>query len=113
MIGFGFTVPGRPVPWQRTASYHGRRITPTKTRDYQKRVGFAALAFLPKGWPLDARYSVEIFAKTTRRPDLDNIAKTVCDALNGIAWKDDRQVDRIYIERHAGESIEVSVEVLS
>lgn len=27
-----------------------------------------------------------------KRPDLDNLLKTVCDALNGYVWKDDSQV---------------------
>jgi Holliday junction resolvase RusA-like endonuclease len=27
-----------------------------------------------------------------RKPDVDNIGKIVLDALNGVAWKDDRQV---------------------
>ena len=26
------------------------------------------------------------------KPDWDNVAKLVCDALNGVAWKDDSQV---------------------
>jgi len=28
----------------------------------------------------------------TSKPDLDNVAKCLLDALNGIAWKDDKQV---------------------
>lgn len=30
--------------------------------------------------------------RPTKKPDADNIAKAVLDALNGIAWKDDNQV---------------------
>lgn len=26
------------------------------------------------------------------RPDIDNLVKLVCDALNGLAWKDDGQI---------------------
>ena len=32
-----------------------------------------------------------------RRPDLDNAAKSVCDALNGIAYKDDKDVLRLMV----------------
>lgn len=28
----------------------------------------------------------------TKKPDVDNVAKIVLDALNGVAWDDDRQV---------------------
>lgn len=28
----------------------------------------------------------------TTRPDVDNVGKTICDALNGLAWKDDSQI---------------------
>lgn len=31
----------------------------------------------------------------TSKPDLDNIIKVICDALNGVAWHDDAQVVRV------------------
>ena len=34
-----------------------------------------------------------------KKPDCDNLVKTVCDALNGIAWKDDSQVCRLTAEK--------------
>jgi Holliday junction resolvase RusA-like endonuclease len=33
------------------------------------------------------------------RPDADNIIKSICDALNGLAFKDDRQIADIEFER--------------
>jgi len=38
-------------------------------------------------------------AQPTKRPDLDNYIKTVLDALNKYAWKDDSQVVRIVGEK--------------
>lgn len=28
----------------------------------------------------------------TKKPDCDNIAKIICDALNGVAYDDDKQI---------------------
>ncbi len=38
---------------------------------------------------------VDIDNKTKLRGDLDNYIKTILDALNGIAWRDDSQVVKI------------------
>ena len=38
------------------------------------------------------------------RQDVDNLAKSVLDALTGIAWDDDRQVRRLVIEKSYGEA---------
>lgn len=38
-----------------------------------------------------------------RKCDADNIAKAVLDALNGVAWKDDRQVTRLVCEKRIAE----------
>jgi len=35
---YQFVVPGRPVPWQRTARKNGRRFTRRKSREYKKLV---------------------------------------------------------------------------
>ena len=34
-----------------------------------------------------------------KKPDLDNLAKAVMDALNGIAWGDDAQVNHIVMDK--------------
>lgn len=39
----------------------------------------------------------------TSKPDADNLCKAVCDALNGIAWKDDSQVCDLRITKFIGE----------
>jgi Holliday junction resolvase RusA-like endonuclease len=32
-----------------------------------------------------------------RKGDIDNYSKTILDALNGKAWRDDRQIARLYV----------------
>lgn len=36
------------------------------------------------------------------KPDADNLAKSVCDALNGLAFKDDSQVYQLTVEKWIG-----------
>ncbi len=41
----------------------------------------------------------------TKKPDVDNCAKSILDALNGIAYKDDSQVIRLSVcKRYASEA---------
>lgn len=43
----------------------------------------------------------------TKKPDADNIAKIICDALNGVAYADDKQIISLTIEK--GYSLEPKV----
>lgn len=41
--------------------------------------------------------------RPTTRPDVDNYAKSILDALNGITWKDDSQIVSLTINKRYGE----------
>ena len=50
----------------------------------------------------------------TKRPDLDNLSKAIVDGLNGVAFKDDRQIVNMHSEKyyHSGNNksrIEISI----
>lgn len=49
--------------------------------------------------------------KPTKKPDIDNIAKVVLDALNGIAYKDDTQVINLELHKKYGEIGKVMVSI--
>ena len=49
--------------------------------------------------------------KPTKKPDIDNIVKVICDALNCIAYKDDTQVVELEIKKVYGELEKVVVEI--
>ena len=38
----------------------------------------------------------------TKKPDVDNIAKVVCDALNGVAYRDDVQITELSVSKRYG-----------
>lgn len=51
-------------------------------------------------------------ARPTRRPDLDNIAKSILDALNHLAYNDDSQVVRLTISKYYCRAGEERTEVV-
>lgn len=47
----------------------------------------------------------------TKKPDIDNIAKCVLDALNKLAYRDDTQVVRLHTEKRYAKIPRVEVEI--
>lgn len=47
----------------------------------------------------------------TKKPDIDNIAKCILDALNGVAFHDDTQVVKLCMEKFYAEKPRVEVEI--
>lgn len=97
-----FTVPGDPIPWERARTGGGHHVTPPRTRAWQDLVKHHALnAIRPPdrrhGGPVSIR--LRFWRETRRKCDWDNLAKSVCDALNGIAWEDDSQIDIALVTR--------------
>jgi crossover junction endodeoxyribonuclease RusA len=90
---FELTVPGEPVPNARArAGAHGH-YTPRRTVEYRERV---QATWMVAGRPSlgDAPFvlSASFYRSSRRECDLDNLVKGVLDALNGLAWADDRQL---------------------
>lgn len=115
-----FTVPGEPVAWQRAGvSRTGRHYTRPATRAFEAKVRTMAQHAAERvGWSptRDDRYAVTLRVYRTHESkggDVDNYAKAVCDAMNGIAYQDDRYVRRleVVVERDAKTPrVEVMVE---
>jgi Holliday junction resolvase RusA-like endonuclease len=96
-----FTVEGEPVAKERprtvTNAYgETRTITPAKTRDHEAAIAWTFKAKYP-GWePSTDAVSVHVAFRTgSKSKDVDNMLKTVLDALNGVVYVDDRQVVQI------------------
>lgn len=77
------------------------------------KVQITACYGLPKGkskaWRADA-LAGKLFP--SRKPDLDNVAKLVLDALNGIAWQDDAGVISLQLWKYYEETSRVIVTVM-
>lgn len=39
-------------------------------------------------------------AEPLKRPDIDNLTKTILDGLNGVAYEDDKQIIKVITEKH-------------
>lgn len=101
-----FEVVGRPVPKARPRVVtKGKRrfaYTPKKVKDWEELVAEEARRHFerPFDWPVVVSMVFYIERPRSRRldfwvsttPDLDNLEKSVLDALNGIAYTDDRLV---------------------
>ena len=90
-----FTIPGRPVPKQRPRTgRNGRIYTPKKSRSYEETVGWAGKQVFKNPYDGPVQLQVNVYLSAPGG-DLDNYVKSIQDGLNGIAWRDDRQVTRL------------------
>jgi Holliday junction resolvase RusA-like endonuclease len=134
-----FTVPGEPTgkARPRVGNRPGftQTYTPEKTATYENLVrlefqhaanaqGYMPILEGPVRVRIDAYYSVpkstsrkrwrEMLAgwvHPTKKPDWDNIGKIVCDALNGIAYRDDSQVVDGRVLKHFADIPRVEVQI--
>lgn len=49
--------------------------------------------------------------KPTVKPDCDNIAKNINDALNGIVYPDDKQIVSLIVNKHYGNNADVKIRI--
>ena len=125
MIG---SIVGKARPRMNTRT--GRAYTPTNTKLYEYSLRQWFIREYPYFKPLENRVKVSIIAyfdipKSTSKkkqkqmldceifptvkPDTDNIAKSILDSLNGIAYLDDKQVVKLEVEKYYATSANVAV----
>lgn len=54
---------------------------------------------------------LELKIRPTKKPDADNIAKIILDALNGVAFKDDTQVVELIVSKYYGAEPQVMLDI--
>lgn len=103
-----FSAPIAPVPFKRAAGF-GRRFNPPQYSDFKNQLGFFARRAMDGREPLSGK--IKLYAEIYRniKPeslnfgDWDNHAKAISDALNGICYKDDRQIVDGHVRLFKGE----------
>lgn len=87
----------------------------TQTRILKKFVAaFArknAASIRPWFGPFEVRIWTSVMKEKPGAHDVDNVAKAILDALDGIFWRDDRQVVRLISERFVGDANRIAVKV--
>ena len=125
MKTLSFTVQGQPQGKGRPRmTKSGHVYTPAKTREYEERIRNAAMSemgrskilpwkdkqplkviiecffALPKSATKRQRIDVlEHRAFPLKKPDIDNVAKSILDAMNGYVYGDDSQVTDLVITK--------------
>jgi len=126
-----FFVSGKPQGKERPRFANGIVYTPRKTLDYETKIkgcflidggkkstkelniDILAVFKIPQSYTKKRKKEiVERGLRPDKKPDADNIAKIVMDALNGVAYDDDKQVvdlrvAKVYSEDREGLEITI------
>ena len=127
-MNVSLTIPGPPVGKQRArVCRSGHAFTPAKTVNYEALVKqtFAAKYpdFIPMSGPVRMTLSIWLMeSKETQRklrkginvyptikPDISNVLKIIEDALNGLAYVDDKQIVWVEVVKAYSEKPRVEV----
>lgn len=129
-----FVVLGEPFGKQRPRyTKFGRAYTPKETVNYESLVKVAymdqigmdaiisegnvyveinAYFKIPKNTSKKKTESmIKGYIRPTKKPDVDNIAKIILDALNGVAYSDDTQVVEIIVTKSYSETPRVEITI--
>ena len=130
-----FSIPGDPKGKQRPrvvrTNGFSRTYTPEQTLNYENMVKWcykqangtmfsgavsvSIIAYygIPKSVSKKKRQQmIDTQIRPTKKPDLDNLAKLICDALNGIAYHDDSAVVDLRVRKYYSETPCVNVVIL-
>lgn len=125
-----FTIPGTPVAKGRPRVTKWGTYTPEKTVNYENLVQFSYLQEYKGFEPMEGYLKVEAYffmpiVKSTskknrqlmlerkilpdKKPDVDNMIKSITDSLNEIAYADDKQIVEVHAYKFYAEEPEAVI----
>lgn len=124
-----FEIPGEPVAFARSGGHGKIRFTPQRQRNFMELVKLVAHRAMDGAAPLDGPVELTIRATylvpaswpkkraatarwRTSKPDADNLAKIVSDAINEIVFVDDAQVAALVVQKVYGPLAGVTVSAM-
>ena len=130
------TIPGKAQAKQRARTFYNKAVghistwTPDATTNYET---YVKMLYAQKGLPMfdcPVSLQVDIFMAVpvseskkkrelkllnqilpTKKPDIDNIVKSIKDALNKVAWKDDSYVVDLIAKKRYAENDSVTITI--
>jgi len=131
MVVFQMIHSGEPLTKSNTlqTSFRGKRgkkgkgkvsrfvYIPKRIKDYEKSLKEHAIQVVQNKRPTTKllRMTVHYYLGTKRRKDLQNLDKSLCDAFNGVVYKDDNQIHEMHEYKHldrANPRVEVLIETI-
>lgn len=126
-------VEGKQRPRFRKVGNFVQTYTPKQTKSYEKLIADEYKkqngVLFPTELPLELRIrafmgipstfskkkktrAIEGELRPTKKPDADNIAKSILDGLNGVAYADDKQVVELSVKKYYGtlERVEIDIQ---
>lgn len=101
MRTYSWAVEAEPYPAQRPRVTRHGTYTPKPTIDAERLVAWSFRQAYPGHIKADPHHEwdlhVNFYRGTRYRYDLDNLAKTIMDGLNGVLWTDDFQVTTLHL----------------
>jgi len=122
MLIFTLVHPGEPLTKSNTlqTSFKGKKARrfvyiPARIKAYEAGLREHAKQAFGKKRPTKqyVRMTVHFYLGTLRRKDLQNLDKSLCDAFNGIVYKDDNQIHELHEYKHLDRKnprVEVQIE---
>lgn len=124
-------VPGEPVAKGRPRVTKWGTYTPEKTKNYETlvkelyfvkhkqtllegelKINIKAYFKIPKSASKKKRAEmISGKIRPTKRPDIDNVIKSITDSLNGVAYDDDSQIVLVKAEKYWSEEPRVEIEL--
>ena len=129
-----FVIDGEAIPKGRPRFSNGRTYTPKRTTDYEAHVRESYFSeypspqmpfgkddplevvanfyfAIPKATPKSKILKFLTVLRPTKRPDLDNLYKSLTDALNGVCYPDDSQIVTAHIHKLWSESPKAEITI--
>ena len=112
------TVPIDAIPQERPRVYNRVAVDPPKSKNFKLQLAAIVKSLRPSSVLLTGKIKldIQIFRNkksvTSRRfGDIDNLTKSVMDALTGVLWLDDSQITELHVTKNIADTPSIILEL--